>query len=400
MKRALRIAVLGLGLLVPAGAGAYSAFGIWEGGDANLFIGNLSYWWASNFADAAREWNSKTDFEFDIQGNGYPACKRYASGVLLRPHLNELQNGVEFADQMCFAEPFDPGVLAVTQYFLGEGGQFLQAGILFNKKDWDWAVYDGPIYESEIDFRRVALHELGHFLGLGHEDTLPSIMSTFVGDVVSLQPDDIEGANSLYGPGAGGGGGAPARLPEVRCRVDQLRAARALCKSELRCEAKHAADPAADAAGAARDACVAGAEAAFATAWDAAVAAGAGACSDESAGASVAPQVAATADGVVAEVGAGDASNPSDRALRANLLRKAAALCAADLGAWKKHAAKPSVARLDAALGAARARFERTGGAAIAKAAARGVVYEGANLPTMVEGVEGLAAQLGTPAAE
>jgi hypothetical protein len=399
MKRALRIVALGLGLLLPAGAGAYQAFGAWEGGDANLFIGNLGYWWASNVADAAQEWNRKTDFEFDIQGNGLPACRRYASGVLLRPHLNELQNGVEFAEQMCFGEPFDPGVLAVCQYFLDEEGHFLQTGIIFNNKDWDWAVYDGPIREWEIDFRRVALHELGHFLGLGHEDSMPSIMSTFVGDVVSLQPDDIEGANSIYGEGAGGGA-APALLPEARCRVDQLRAARSLCKEELRCEAKRAADPAADAAGGARDACVAGAEAAFAAAWDGAVAAGAGACSDESPATSAAAEVAATAAAAVAEVGTGDPANPADPALRAKLLRKAAALCADDLGAWKKHAARANAARLDTALGAARTRFEKSGATAIAKASARGVVYEGANLPTIVEGIEALAAQLGAAAAQ
>jgi hypothetical protein len=397
MKRLLGLA-LGLGLLAPVGAGGGTpSFASWEDGDANLFLGNLDYWWASRVADAANDWNEKTAFRFKIQGNGEPACKRYAAGVLLRPEEQELRNGVEFGEQTCGGfEDFDPGVLAVCHYFTGDGGFLLSTGIIFNEKHWSWSVYDGPFRDSEADFHRVALHELGHFMGLDHNDTEPSILATFVTDITELQQADIDGANQLYAPPPPA---APAQSLQARCGVDQLQAARSFCKAELRCEAKHAADPAADANGAARDACVAGAETALAAAWDAAVAEGAGACSNDASGASTAAILRAATAGAVSAIGSGDPGDAKDGALRAKLLRKAGALCSDDLAAWKKEAAKSKPAKLEASLAVARERFEEGGAAAIARAAARGVVYEGANLPAIAEGLEALAAQLGASTA-
>lgn len=400
MKRSLRLALLGLALLAPVGAGGVTpSFGSWADGDANLFLGNLEYWWASETARAANEWNRETNFEFKIQGNGEPACKRYSSGVLLRPEEQELRNGVEFGEQFCGGfEDFDPGILAVCHFFLDDTGHLLSTGIIFNELHWSWSVYDGPFRETEADFHRVALHELGHFLGLDHNDTEPSILATFVGEITELQPADIAGANAIY-PGDGGGGAAPAKSPQAQCRADQLKAGRSLCKAELRCEAKHAANADADPSGAAREACVAGAEQSFAAAWDGAVAEGAGACSNGESAASTAPLVRSAAAGAVAEVGAGDPADADDRALRSKLLRKASALCSEDLAAWKKEAAKSNPAKLEASLASARARFEAGGAAAIARASARGVVYQGANLPTIAEGLEALAAQLGASTA-
>src|SRR5262249_18741716 len=77
----------------------------------------------------------------------------------------------------------------------------------FNSK-YTWSVYDGPYATGANsgfqDFKRVALHELGHAIGLGHEDSVPSIMSTFVTNgstIITPQPDDIAGVNTLYGAG-------------------------------------------------------------------------------------------------------------------------------------------------------------------------------------------------------
>jgi hypothetical protein len=274
MKRALRFAAAVLLLpLLPTLAGAFKPIGgVWKKQNANLFIGHLEYWWAWNVSDAARDWNHKTAFTFDIQGNGIEACDRFDSNVMRPPNDQPPTNGVEFNETMCGNFPFDPAVLAVTHYLIDDQGYFEAAGIVFNKKDWEWAVYDGPWREDRADFHRVALHELGHFLGLDHEDAVPSIMHTYVSEIDELQPDDIEGANALYAVAGGGAGGAPALDPVTACQVGQLKAASKLCKAQLGCEAKLARDPAKDPGGAHRDACQANAAARFEAAWDGAVA--------------------------------------------------------------------------------------------------------------------------------
>jgi hypothetical protein len=56
--------------------------------------------------------------------------------------------------------------------------------------------------------RRVALHELGHMLGLDHPDEkgqrVTALMNSILGDMDALTEDDIAGAQSLYGGGVAG----------------------------------------------------------------------------------------------------------------------------------------------------------------------------------------------------
>ena len=52
-------------------------------------------------------------------------------------------------------------------------------------------------------FRTVAMHEIGHTIGLGHTDVTNSLMNPFYNPAItSPQADDIAGAVSLYGTGA------------------------------------------------------------------------------------------------------------------------------------------------------------------------------------------------------
>lgn len=392
MKRAARLLFLAL-LLAPGAAGAAASFSSWEKGETNLYIGNLDYWWASMVADAAHDWNDKTAFRFRIKGDGNPACDRFNSNVPNRPEEQSLLNGVEFADKMCFDVPFDASTLAVVQYFTDEEGYLDVVGMLFNTA-FNWKVYDGPLWEGEpppIDFHRVALHELGHFMGLDHETTNVAIMQPIISDIDELQQDDIDGANTLYDPPPPPAEEEP--LPAELCRMRQLQAASKLCKRQLACDAKLA--KAGDAG--ARDACVAAAEASFATAWSAALAgaAEAGGCYEPSDAGSMAPLVTAAAAAAATEVGAGDASNPSDRALRAKLLKQAGALCAADLGAWRKEAKASNATKLSSGLDAARGRFVAAGSKAIDKAQARGVSYGGSDLEVVADALELMANQLG-----
>ena len=365
------VLLLAAGLLAPTAAGAFHALGaVWPDGEANVLIGNLSYWWASNIRETADEWSDRTSFHFSVLSNEHGPCSE--DGL-------DLQNGVDFADKMCGREQFGDGVLAVTQWFEDDEGYFVAAGMTFNDA-YAWAVYDGPWREDKADFRRVALHELGHWLGLDHEDSTPSIMGTYVSEIDELQQDDLDGAESLYGHYVAPPPPVEPLDPEVACRVDQRRVAGRLCKKHLRCEAKFAKDPAKDPGGASRDVCIAEARAGFVDAWDRAVDAALGAgetCSNEDAGASVEPTISAAALQVEIDIGPGDAANPLDRSLRSKLLKRTGT-SRRGLRGLAADAVDPDAAALAAALLDAASDFAVDAQKLIDNAADDGVACDGA----------------------
>jgi hypothetical protein len=389
MMRAIRGVLTGAFVLAAASVASAQTATTWPGPETNLYVGNLDYWWASQVARAANEWNKKTDFTFKIRGEGFPACDRYDSGVLLRPDEQRLLNGVEFGDDMCFFVDFDSNTLAVVVSIVDPVNGLLTKGMIFNEF-WNWDVYSGPVGGTTIDFHRVAVHELGHFLGLGHNEVGESIMFPAIqDDVEDITEADIAAANLLY---------AAAPPPEeepvdplVACQVSQLKATSRLCKAELLCEGKHGADDAK------RDACVGSAESAFVAAWDAAVAAGAanGGCHSQAAGQDVTPLVGAATAGAIGLVGEADASNADDVALRTKLMKKAGGLCTAAVGAWKKNAAKDNPTKLATNLARARAAFASAASKAVANARARGVSYDGANEQLIADELETLANDVG-----
>jgi MYXO-CTERM domain-containing protein len=101
-----------------------------------------------------------------------------------------------------------PGTLGVTLGDAG-GGKRAAADIIFNGFDSSWSVDDGP---SAVDVGSIALHEIGHFIGLDHpcDGDAPnetncngperSVMTPVWGGGVERQPlpDDEDGVRFLY----------------------------------------------------------------------------------------------------------------------------------------------------------------------------------------------------------
>jgi hypothetical protein len=200
-------------LLVGASMMAYT-FNIsgvgWPGASARLFVGMpgtsaSGKSWRDALARAAAEWTDKTPFSFIIDQGYQSPCTGYSASSAAEGFprgSGDGVNGADFTPTVC-GNTYGNNVLAVslvyTESNLLGGFDITEADMVFNSNT-RFDIYDGPLNNQSraIDFGRVALHELGHVIGLNHEQSSASIMRSTIGNLFTLQPDDIEGARTLY----------------------------------------------------------------------------------------------------------------------------------------------------------------------------------------------------------
>jgi hypothetical protein len=177
----------------------------WSNGTAQIHAGmpgtsagGMS--WSQGLQDALNQWSNQTAFKFHVVNQYEDPCLNRGQGSTGARYVS-----AGFAATAC-GQAFGSKVLALTMLTgtcaksdCSSGFVIDSAIIVFNSNE-QWDIYTGPRRPGSIDFGRVALHELGHALGLGHEGVKSAIMQPNVTDTFTLQADDINAANAIYGP--------------------------------------------------------------------------------------------------------------------------------------------------------------------------------------------------------
>jgi T5SS/PEP-CTERM-associated repeat protein len=180
------------------------------------------------------------------------------------------------------------------------------------------------------------------------------------------------------------------------CQASQLKAFAKLCRKRFACEAGFAKRAAKDPTGTKRDACLAKAGARFAKSYDKALAKASSkgeSCGLLAPAAEAGDAVALPADALAAGLldGWTPGADRDDDVLRAALLGRVGSLCTSLLSVEGKQVRKRDSAREDAARGKSLQKFESRAGKALAKAAAKGVVYSGPDAAALAEATDALA---------
>jgi hypothetical protein len=207
----LRAAFASVGALTLAGTAHAFAFlgSIWPDGNIEMHLqlgapasplSDGAADWAAVAEAALNEWNPNLGrVKFTTVRNSTAAIAEgnRINNVIFRPNF--------------YGRAFDENTLAVT--LAGGSGAPNDRDVIFNS-NLQWDSYRGALRPNVFDFRRVALHEFGHVLGLDHPDApddssfagsrtaqtgVGAIMrSRISGGIENLRADDIDGVKLLY----------------------------------------------------------------------------------------------------------------------------------------------------------------------------------------------------------
>ena len=161
-------------------------------------------------SDGNTSWNNAVSPALDMwnQVMGNLQLRRVLNStapIVLGDRLNSMSFGSNY-----FGHSFGSNTLAVT-YYSYSGSTMIEADIVFNTA-WSWDSYRGSL-RSAPDIQRVALHELGHVLGMAHSSLSNAIMNAYINNSYLLTADDIAGIQSLYGASSGSPTPTPTPTP-------------------------------------------------------------------------------------------------------------------------------------------------------------------------------------------
>jgi predicted Zn-dependent protease len=190
-SNALRTVLAALAIAMPAAhsAHAYALEGQkWPTAKTSFAyrIPGKSTLFSTAMKQAMADWTRVTPFTYTPLNQSAAPC-----------NMNAV-NGAGFGATAC-GQAFGSTTLAVTITTFTSASIYVHAGTVFNAHK-TFSVYAGSLKAGSTDFRRVAVHELGHALGLAHETKsgVQAIMQPLVSNIEKPQPDDIAGVRFLY----------------------------------------------------------------------------------------------------------------------------------------------------------------------------------------------------------
>ena len=169
---------------------AYVQWGpLWPSSTTTFYVKYDNGTYDTAFIEAMNKWNGLSNFSFASNTSTYvDPCNSVSSPDYL--------NGYNFSSDDC-GRGWGGSTLAVCWMWYS-GSTRLDTDVVFNSNR-SWGVHDGTT-TSPYDFKRVAVHEVGHALGLGHETTNTAIMNPYYSTtIIGPQTDDINGLVALYG---------------------------------------------------------------------------------------------------------------------------------------------------------------------------------------------------------
>jgi matrixin len=212
-KPATRLALVGTAILaiaLPKIVHAYALEGPkWPNGSnptVQLELGSTG----RTLSDGNTSWNSAVSPALDMWNQVMGSIQlgqvmNSTAPIVSGDRVNSMSFGSTF-----FGHTFGSNTLAVTSYSYS-GSTMSEADIVFNTAQ-SWDSYRGNL-QSAFDVQRVALHELGHLLGLAHSNVPTAIMNAYINNSYMLTADDIAGIQSLYGASTGSPTPTPTPTP-------------------------------------------------------------------------------------------------------------------------------------------------------------------------------------------
>jgi hypothetical protein len=102
-------------------------------------------------------------------------------------------------DFTCGAIDGHDNVLAQTTYYYSGSAMMSATVEMDSGEDWYISNGHGVSYDG-LSFFVVALHEIGHAIGLDHYNAAPAVMNAYINpSVTDLRTSDIDGVRALYG---------------------------------------------------------------------------------------------------------------------------------------------------------------------------------------------------------